>query len=79
MASPTHNSIIWLGPKNFVVKNNLDENFFTCRFNFITTLKGNIEVNRISVLVYKKPEKYGEQTSIINIKHITKPTTILIE
>ena len=79
MASPTHNSIVWLGPKNFVVKNNLDENFFTCRFNFITTLKGNIEVNRISVLVYKKPEKYGEQTSIINIKHITKPTTILIE
>ena len=79
MASPTHNSIVWLGPKNYVVKNNLDESFFTCRFNFITTLKGNIEVNRISVQVYKKPEKYGEQNSIINIKHITKPTTILIE
>ena len=72
-ASDIQKSIIWLGPKNFVVKNNLEETTFTCRFNFITTLKGNIEVNRISVLVYKK-SNYK-----IKINHITKPTSIFIE
>ena len=78
-ASNTPKSIIWLGPKKYIVKNNLDENYFTCRFNFITTLKGNIEVNRISVLVYKKPDKSGEQYSMVNINHITKPNSIFIE
>ena len=78
-ASNTPKSIIWLGPKKYVVKNNLDENYFTCRFNFITILKGNIEVNRISVLVYKKPDKSGEQYSMVNINHITKPNSIFIE
>ena len=65
--------ILLLGPKKFIVKNDLSENTFTCRFNFITTLKGNIEVNRISVLVYKK-SNYK-----IKINHITKPTSIFIE
>ena len=78
-ASNTPKSIIWLGPKKYIVKNNLDENYFTCRFNFITILKGNIEVNRISVLVYKKPDKSGEQYSMVNINHITKPNSIFIE
>ena len=75
----TQKSIIWLGPKFFSVKNNLEENTFTCRFNYITTLKGNIEVNRIAVLVYKKPEKNMEQPNVIKINHITKPTSIFIE
>ena len=79
LASDTSRPITWLGPKKFVVKNNLDENYFTCRFNFITTLKGNIEVNRISVLVYKRPENNGDLYSIININHITKPTSIFID
>ena len=78
-ASNTPKSIIWLGPKKYIVKNNLDENTFKCRFNFITTLKGFIEINRISVLIYKKPDNPGEKMSTININHITKPTSVLIE
>ena len=79
IATDTPKSIIWLGPKKFVVKNNLDENYFNCRFNFITTLKGNVEVNRISVQVYKREGKNEDQYSIININHITKPTSIFID
>ena len=79
IASDTSRPITWLGPKKFIVKNNLDENYFTCRFNFITTLKGNIEVNRISVLVYKRPENNVDLYSVININHITKPTSIFID
>ena len=71
--------IIWLGPKKFIIKNNSDESNFTCRFNFITTLKGNIEINRISVLIYKKPENKGSKGTTINLNHITKPTSIFIE
>ena len=71
--------IIWLGPKRFIVKNDLSENTFTCRFNFITTLKGIVEINRISVFIYKKSEVKGGKFSIININHITKPTSVFIE
>ena len=78
-ANGTQPKIIWLGPKKFIVKNNLDENTFKCRFNFITTLKGFIEINRMSVLIYKKPDNPGEKMSTININHITKPTSVLIE
>ena len=77
-AHPIKTQITWIGPKKFLVKNNLDENTFTCRFNFITTLKGIIEINRISVLIYKKPETKGMKVSTININHITKPTSIFI-
>ena len=63
----------------YVVKNNLEETIFNCRFNFITTLKGNVEVNRISVLVFKKSDNLREKYSVININHITKPTSIFIE
>ena len=35
-ATGTQKSIIWLGPKYYIVKNNLEENVFTCRFNFYT-------------------------------------------
>jgi hypothetical protein len=78
-ANGLQNQIIWLGPKKFTIKNNSEESKFTCRFNFITTLKGNIEVNRISVLIYKKPESKGGKGSTINLNHITKPTSIFIE
>ena len=71
--------ITWLGPKKFLIKNNLDENIFKCRFNFITILNGFIEINRISVLIYKKPDNPGDKISIININHKTKPTSVLIE
>ena len=75
----TQQQIIWLGPKKFIIKNNLDENIFKCRFNFITTLKGNIEINRISVSIYKKSEAGEEKSPPINITHITKPTSIFIQ
>ena len=78
-ANDSQPQIIWLGPKKFIVKNNLDENTFTCRFNFITSLKGNIEINRISVFVYKKPENKGDKVQVIELKHITKPASIFIE
>ena len=78
-ATGTQKSIIWLGPKYYIVKNNLEENVFTCRFNYITTLKGNIEVNRISVLVYKKQEKAKDECSVIKINHITKPLSIYLD
>ena len=78
-ANGTQPQIIWLGPKRFTVKNNLDENTFKCRFNFITTLKGNIEINRISVSIYKKSDTLGEKSSRIDINHITKPTSVFIE
>ena len=88
IASPTPKPITWLGPKKYIVKNNLEETVFNCRFNFITTLKGNVEVNRISVQVYKKneqPEKSvkketkWEPYTIINLNHITKPNSIFID
>ena len=88
IASPTPKPITWLGPKKYIVKNNLEETVFNCRFNFITTLKGNVEVNRISVQVYKKndqPDKIVkketklEPYTIINLNHITKPNSIFIE
>ena len=78
-ASRTPKPITWIGPKKYVVKNNLEETVFNCRFNFITTLKGNVEVNRISVLVFKKSDNLREKYSVININHITKPTSIFIE
>ena len=78
-ASGTPKPITWIGPKKYVVKNNLEETVFNCRFNFITTLKGNVEVNRISVLVFKKSDNLREKYSVININHITKPTSIFIE
>ena len=77
-ANDGHPQIIWLGPQKFIIKNNLDEKTFTCRFNFITTLKGVIEVNRISVLVYKKPESKGGEIQTITLNHITKPKSIFI-
>ena len=78
-ANGSQSQIIWLGPKKFIVKNNLDQNTFKCRFNFITTLKGFIEINRISVIIYKKSNNIAEKVPTININHITKPTSILIE
>ena len=68
-------SIIWLGPKTYLIMNNSDENYFTCRFNFITTLKGNIEVNRISVSIFKR----DHVKPAFNINHITKPISIFID
>ena len=78
-ASGSQKSIIWLGPKYYSVKNNLEENVFTCRFNYITTLKGNIEVNRISVFVHKKPERKKDECPVIKINHITKPLSIYLD
>jgi hypothetical protein len=71
--------ILLLGPKKFIVKNDLSENTFTCRFNFITTLKGIVEINIISVFIYKKSEMKGGKFSIININHIIKLTSVFIE
>ena len=73
--------IHWIGTQKYTIKNilddNEDKNIFKCRFNFITSLKGTIEVNRISVLLYKKIN--GQSNPNMIIDHITKPLSIIIE
>ena len=78
-ANGLQNQIIWLGPKKFTIKNNSEENNFTCRFNFITTLKGIIEVNRISVQIYKKLESKGGKSSTINLFFIKRRSVISLK
>ena len=70
--------INWIGTQRYTIKNVLDDddnrNIFKCRFAFITSLKGIIEINRISVLLYKKIK--GQSCTKMIIEHITKPLSI---
>ena len=71
------------GLKKYTINNSKinesNNNIFICKFHFITTYKGIFEANRISVLLYKKPQGEVEQTPFMEINHITKPFSILIE
>ena len=74
--------INWIGAKKYVVLNNLDEEFkniFECKFCFLTSLKGLIEVNKISIKFYKKGGNFEENEENLLIKHMTKPLSIYIE
>ena len=74
--------INWIGTQRFTIKNSLDfnenNNIFKCRFSFITTLKGMIEINRISVLLYKQIE-LEQQYETISIDHISKPVSVYLD
>ena len=74
--------ITWFGPNRITVKNHIEneeDNIAKCRFTFYTDKKGLIEVNRISVLIYKRFQGMDISTGIIQISHITKPLYIEIE
>ena len=74
--------INWIGTQRFTIKNSLDfnenNNIFKCRFSFITTLKGMIEINRISALLYKQLE-LKQQYETISIEHISKPVSVYLD
>ena len=75
--------INWIGTQRYIIKNILDDNednnIFKCKFSFITTLKGMVEVNRISVLLYKKMEGMNISFENMTINHITKPLSIFLD
>ena len=75
--------ITWIGTRKYTIKNILDENennnIIKCRFCFITSLKGMIEVNRLSVLLYKKIVGKAQQFENISIEHITKPLSVNLD
>ena len=79
----TNPEINWIGTQRYTIKNilddNKDKNIFKCRFCFITTLKGMVEVNRLSVLLYKKVEIKQQQYEAISIEHISKPLSIYLD
>ena len=56
-----------------------EKNIFKCKFSFITPLKGLIEVNRLSVLLFKKEEGKMYSTESMIINHITKPLSIYLD
>ena len=73
--------IDWLGLQKYTLKNKIDKNennTFLCKFNFITTLKGVFEVNRISTKLYNNDENNNQEV-FMQINHITKPISILID
>ena len=75
--------INWIGTQKYTIKNilddNHDKNIFKCKFNFITSLKGMIEVNKISVLLYKKIKGKKKSIGNMTINHITKPLSIYLD
>ena len=81
-ANKINPEIDWIGAEKYTVINKLDDetgnNIFTCKFHFLTKLKGLIEVNKIAVLLYKKIEGMNESIGVMQINHITKPLSIII-
>ena len=74
--------INWIGAKKYVALNNYDKEFkniFECKFCFLTSLKGLIEVNKIAIKFYKKGGNFEENEESLLIKHMTKPLSIYIE
>ena len=75
--------INWIGTQSYTIRNILDENeeknIFKCKFSFITSLKGLIEVNRLSVLLFKKKEGKMHSTETMIINHISKPLSIYLD
>ena len=77
-----HPEISWLGLQKYSVINKINkksDNIFLCKFNFMTKFKGLFEVNRISTKLYKKNEEKNLQEVFMEINHITKPISILID
>lgn len=74
--------ISWLGLQKYTVINKVnknDDNIFKFKFNFMTTLKGVFEVNRICTKLYKKNDEKNMHEIFMLINHITKPISILID
>ena len=74
--------INWIGAKKYIALNNYDKEFkniFECKFCFLTSLKGLIEVNKIAIKFYKKGGNFEENEESLLIKHMTKPLSIYIE
>jgi hypothetical protein len=74
--------IDWLGLQKYTIINKLDkkgENKLLCKFNFMTTLKGVFEINRIGTKLYRKNEEKNNTEVFMQINHITKPLCILID
>jgi hypothetical protein len=77
-----HPDIYWLGLQKYSVINKINkkgDNILLCKFNFITKFKGLFEVNRISTKLYKKNDEKNIQEVFMEINHITKPISILID
>ena len=76
-----------LGPKGKGHKGDLPvlkvdkkgNDLFLCKFNFSTNYKGILEVNRISIRLYKKNEEKNINESFMMIKHISKPISIVLD
>jgi hypothetical protein len=74
--------VTWIGGKKYIIMNNQNEdenNVFNCMFCFTTKLKGLIEVNRISVLLYENNSDLEEKEKTILIEHISKPLSIFLD
>ena len=74
--------VTWIGGKKYIIMNNQNEdenNVFNCMFCFTTKLKGLIEVNRISVLLYENNDDLEEREKTILIEHISKPLSIFLD
>ena len=77
-----HPEISWLGLQKYSVINKINkksDNIFLCKFNFMTKYKGLFEVNRINTKLYKKNDEKNLQEVFMEINHITKPISILID
>jgi hypothetical protein len=71
---------MWL--QKYTVINKVDKkgnDLFLCKFNFSTNYKGILEVNRISIRLYKKNEEKNINEAFMMIKHISKPISIVLD
>ena len=74
--------IFWMGLQKYTVINKVDKkgnDMFLCKFNFSTNYKGILEVNRISIRLYKKNEEKNINEAFMMIKHISKPISIVLD
>ena len=85
-------NINWIGLKLYSIDNNQDENnnneFEKLIFNFITNVKGMIEINQIKVKLYKTKEQIKttkeneedkKECNFYIINHIAKPQSIILD
>jgi len=75
--------ITWIGGKKYTIINIFKEDLvkrnFDFKFSFITSLKGLIEINKISVLLHINGENLEETEETLLIKHLCKPLSIYLE
>ena len=74
--------IFWMGLQKYTVINKFNKNgedLFLFRFNFTTKYKGVLEINRISIQLYKKNEETNKNEAFMLIKHISKPISIVLD